>query len=111
MTLTHEPDLDIFPLDLHAKNQVCTSVCSVVRVVTHTHTRCKNYDTCHVRDVGCNESQDLESILCTSIYLDDASQPYHAYLPIGLICDGNLKRCGVFWTMSFILRLVARYKQ
>ncbi len=56
MTLTFELDLDILPLDLHTKNQVCMSVRSTVRVVTHTHTarvtethrRCQNYYTRHV---------------------------------------------------------------
>ncbi len=38
MTLTYELDLDILPLDLHAKIQVCMSVRSAVRVVTHGHT-------------------------------------------------------------------------
>ena len=38
VTLTFELDLDIRPLDLHTKNQVCMSVRSVVRVVTHTQT-------------------------------------------------------------------------
>ena len=46
MTLTYKLDLDILPLDLHAKIQVCTSVRSVVRVVTdrQTHTHTQTYD-------------------------------------------------------------------
>ncbi len=54
MTLTFELDLDIRPLDLHTKIQVCMSVRLDVRVVTHTHTdtqthkRCQNYYTRHV---------------------------------------------------------------
>ncbi len=42
MTLTYGIDLDILPLDLHTKEQVCTFVCSAMRVFTdrqtHTHT-------------------------------------------------------------------------
>ncbi len=38
MTLTFELDLDIFPLDLHTKIQVCMSVRLAMRVVTHTQT-------------------------------------------------------------------------
>ncbi len=54
MTLTHKLDLDILPLDLHAKIQVCMSVCSDVivrRTHTQTHTRHQNYYTHHVRDL------------------------------------------------------------
>ena len=58
MTLTYKLDLDILPLYLHAEIQVHTSVRSAVRVVTHTDrqtdTRCQNYYTHHVRDMGCN---------------------------------------------------------
>ncbi len=40
MTLTFELGLDILPLDLHAKIQVCMSVRSSVRARhTHTHTQ------------------------------------------------------------------------
>ncbi len=46
-------DLDILPLDLYAKIQVCMSVRSAVRV-RHTDRRCQNYYTRHVTDVGCN---------------------------------------------------------
>ncbi len=59
MTLTYKLDLDILPLDLHAKFQVRMSVRLAVRVVTdtqtdtHTHRRCQNYYTRHVTDVGC----------------------------------------------------------
>ena len=53
MTLTFKHDLDILQTDLLAEIQVCTSVCSAVRVVSdrHTHTqrqthkRCQNYYT------------------------------------------------------------------
>ena len=38
MALTYKPDLDILPLDLHAKNQVHTSVHSPAGGVTHTAT-------------------------------------------------------------------------
>ncbi len=57
MTLTYKFDLHIIPLDLHSEIQVCMSVRSVVRVVTHrqtdTHRRCQNYYTRHITDVGC----------------------------------------------------------
>ncbi len=59
MNLTYELDLDNLPLDLHAKIQVSLSVHSAVRVVTdgqtdgRTDTRCQNYYTRHVTDVGC----------------------------------------------------------
>ncbi len=61
MTLTYKPGLDIHPFDLQAKIQVHIvrmSVCSAVIVVTdtHTHRRCQNYYTHHIRlirDVGC----------------------------------------------------------
>ena len=47
LPLAYDLDLDVLPLDLHAKIQVQTSVRSAVRVVTDTHTdkRCQNYDT------------------------------------------------------------------
>ena len=46
MTLTCQLDLDILPLDIHAKIQVCLSVCSAVRVrQTDTHTMPKNITT------------------------------------------------------------------
>ena len=58
MTLTYGPDLDILPLDLHAKIQVCMSV-RLARIARrtngHTDTRCQNCYTHHVRDVGCNK--------------------------------------------------------
>ncbi len=38
MTLSFKRDLDILPLDLHTKNQVCMSFCSAVRVVTDGRT-------------------------------------------------------------------------
>ncbi len=38
MTLTFKLDLNILPLDLHAKIQVLKSVRLAVRVVTDTHT-------------------------------------------------------------------------
>ncbi len=38
LTFTYELDLDILPLDLHTKIQVCMSVNSAVRVVTHRKT-------------------------------------------------------------------------
>ncbi len=38
MTLTFEIDLDIFPLDLHAKFRVRVCVCLAETVVTDTHT-------------------------------------------------------------------------
>ena len=58
MPLTYGLDLDILPLDLNAKIQVCMSVClagtdrQTDRHI-HTDTRCQNYYTRHVRDVGC----------------------------------------------------------
>ena len=61
LTLTYELDLDILPLDHHAKIQVCMSVRSAVIVVTHRHThrRCQNYYTRHVRDVGCKHVRNI----------------------------------------------------
>ncbi len=38
MTLTYQLALDILSLDLRTKIQVCMSVRSAVRVVTHTQT-------------------------------------------------------------------------
>ncbi len=56
MTMTYKLDLNILPLDHHAKNQVCLSVRSPTKVVTdsHTHTQCQNYYTRHATDAGCN---------------------------------------------------------
>ena len=75
MTLTFELDLDILPLDLHAKIQVCMSVCLVRRVVTHTHTdrQTHNVETITpVADAGCkNDCLKLttdESTVRASIY-------------------------------------------
>ncbi len=56
MTLTYELDLDILPLNLHAKIQVGMIVRSAVRVrrtYTHTEGRCQNYYTRRVADAGC----------------------------------------------------------
>ncbi len=56
MTLTFELDLDILPLDLHAKIQVRMSVCSTARVVTHTQTDRQKDDVktiTPVADAGC----------------------------------------------------------
>ena len=64
MTLTYELDLDIFPLDLHAKIQVCMSIHSA-GIARRTDTRCQNYYTHHVRDVGC-KNFDVISRLCAS---------------------------------------------
>ena len=63
MTLSYKLDLDIHPLDLHTKIQVCMSVCLAVRVVTRTHThtqtqthtRCQNYYTRHMNEVWNNQ--------------------------------------------------------
>ncbi len=59
LTLTYELDLDILPLDLHAKIQVCMSVRSVgiaTRTDTHTHTN-------DVKTSVLNRSQNSESII------------------------------------------------
>ncbi len=42
MTLTYKLNLDILPLDLYTKIQVCMSVRLVVRVVPHTYTDTQN---------------------------------------------------------------------
>ncbi len=60
MTLTYELDLDILPLDVHAKIQVCMFVRSAVRVRqtdTHTDTQTmpKLLHPTRLRDVGCND--------------------------------------------------------
>ncbi len=58
MTLTFELDLDILPLDLHAKIQVRMSVCSTTRVVTHTQTDRQTDDVksiTPVADTGCKK--------------------------------------------------------
>ncbi len=71
MTLTYKFGLDILPLDLHAKIQVCMSryVCPFGRGsgnrCTHTDRRCQNYYTRHVPDVGCNEHTIPNMIVCT----------------------------------------------
>ncbi len=59
MTLTFEFNLDILPLDLHAKIQVCMSVRFAMRVVTdgQTHTQCQNYYIWHITDMGCNNER------------------------------------------------------
>ncbi len=51
MTLTFNLDLDILPLDLHAKIPVCLSVHWSVRA-RHTDRRCQNYYTRHITDMG-----------------------------------------------------------
>ncbi len=58
MTLNYGLDLDILPLDFHTKIQVCMSVRSAAiarQTQTETDTRCQNYYTHHVRDMGCME--------------------------------------------------------
>ena len=53
MTLAYQLDLDILPLDLHAKIQVPTSVESGnTHIDTHIETRCQNYYARHVRDMS-----------------------------------------------------------
>ena len=54
MTLTYKFDLDILPLDLHTKTQVCMSVHSAVTVVTLRQTDDATTITL-VTDVGCND--------------------------------------------------------
>ncbi len=60
MTLTSQLDLDILPLDLHAKIQVRMSVSSAVRAgQTNSPTRTMSkllHPTCHVTDVGCKNT-------------------------------------------------------
>ena len=59
MTLTFELDLDIPPLDLHTKIQVCMSIRLAVRVVTHRHTddvKTITPDTSQC-DVGCKNDR------------------------------------------------------
>ncbi len=58
MSLTHNLDLDIVPLDLHAEIQVRMFDRLAMRVLTDTHrhtddVKTKNYYTRHVSDVGC----------------------------------------------------------
>ncbi len=66
VTLTYKLDLDILPLDLHAKIQVC--VCQFGResgnTQTHTqkHRRCQNYYTRQVTDLGCKKLSFSEPI-------------------------------------------------
>ncbi len=74
MTLTYELDLDILPLNVHAKIQLCMSVRSAVRVRqtdghtdththTHTHRQCQNYYTRHVYETwGVKITVNLTSI-------------------------------------------------
>ena len=57
--MTYDLDLDILPLGVHAKIQVCMSVHSAVRVrrkdgQTHTQTMPKLLHPTRLRDVGCN---------------------------------------------------------
>ncbi len=47
--LTYELDLDIFPLDLHGKIQVCLYLFSRQRSNTHSEKQCQNYYTHHFR--------------------------------------------------------------
>ncbi len=52
-------DLDILPLNLHAKIQVCMSVRLGRRVVTHGHTDVQTHDVktiTPVADAGCNDN-------------------------------------------------------
>ncbi len=55
MTLTYKLDLDILPLDVHTKDQVCMFVRSAVRVFTDRHTDDVKTIT-PVADAGCNNS-------------------------------------------------------
>ena len=82
LTLIYELDLDNLPLDLHARIQVCMYVCSAGRVRRthrhrHTHRRCQNYYTYHVRDVGCNELHHFQLvklyIMSIILFLDKIS--------------------------------------
>ena len=59
VTLTFDL-INILPLDLHTKIQVCMSVRTAGRVrrtrrEPQTDRRCQNYYTHHVRDMGCND--------------------------------------------------------
>ncbi len=67
MTLTFELDLDIRPLDLHAKIQVRMFVCSPVRA-RHTHRHTDSAKTITpVAEAGCKNSP--------TIYLNLFSSP------------------------------------
>ncbi len=64
MTLTYKLDLDILPLDLHAKNLVCQSVRSSARLVTDTQTHRLTHDVKTIiptSDMGCNKHQTWEN--------------------------------------------------
>ena len=64
MTLIYKLDLDILPLDLHTKDQVCMFVRSVVRVFTdrQTHTHTDDVKTITpVTDAGC---KNIKLLLC-----------------------------------------------
>ncbi len=54
LSLTFKPDIHILPLDLHAKLQVCMSICSAERVVLNTqaHTMSKLLHSSLTQDVN-----------------------------------------------------------
>ena len=73
VTLNFIPDIDILPLDLHAKTEVCISVRSVMRA-RHTHTQNDNAKTITpVADVGCKNAQN---------YLQEQSKYIFFTLPL-----------------------------
>ncbi len=92
--LTYKLDLDIIPLDLHAKIPVCMSVRSAVREVTDTntqtmsklftHRQCQNYYTRHVTDVVCNKDKfktnDILTLLFGFITCFFSHQSYNFHL-------------------------------
>ena len=78
MTLSFKLDLDILPLDLHTKNQVCMSFCSAVRVVTDgwTDRHTDNVKTITpVADTGCNYYVGNENSLNITNHLIMGSRP------------------------------------
>ena len=87
MTLTYKLDLDILPLDLHAKIQVSMYIRLYVRVVTQTHRQCQNYYTRHVTDVGCNNP-------CMYVCIFVSKQLHHFYMDLNEIAQ--LKRDPTF---------------
>ena len=67
MTLVYGLDLDILPLDLHAKIQDCMSICLVGRV-RRTHRQTDNARTIiQSADVGCNDTSIDQNITRNSL--------------------------------------------
>ncbi len=94
MTLIYDFDLDILPLDQHAKIKVCMSVRSVVRVVTHRQTDKQTDNVKTITPIMCNKYLDLAMLLHLANHTAHESWPTIWVLALISTLSGN---CYIYW--------------